>query len=63
MNEARRFFRYVIPGLLFFSELFLYLFFSANVQFVELLKEFQYFGKELAFPVTLFLVSGGVGFF
>lgn len=59
MEEARRFLRYVIPGLLFFIEISLYLFFSAHAQFSSFLREY---GKDLAFPVTVFLASGGVGF-
>jgi hypothetical protein len=59
MEEARRFFRYVIPGLLFFIEISLYLFFSACTQFSQFLREY---GKDLSFPVTVFLASGGVGF-
>jgi len=59
MEEARRFLRYVIPGLLFFIEISLYLFFSAHRQFISALKEL---GKDLAFPVSLFLASGGIGF-
>lgn len=59
MEEARRFLRYVIPGLLFFIEVSIYLFFSAHAKFISL---FRNFGKDLAFPVTIFLASGGVGF-
>ena len=59
MEETRRFLRYVIPGLLFFIEISLYLFFSAYRQFISALKEW---GKDLAFPVSLFLASGGIGF-
>ncbi|MFA4932785.1 MAG: hypothetical protein WC625_07770 [Caldisericia bacterium] len=59
MEEARRFFRYIIPGLLFFIEISLYLFFSANNQFIQFLREW---GKDISFSVTLFLTSGGMGF-
>ncbi|MBW2741707.1 MAG: hypothetical protein JRE64_23335 [Deltaproteobacteria bacterium] len=59
MEEARRFLRYVIPGLLLFIEVSIYLFFSAHAQFISSLRKW---GKDLAFPVTIFLASGGVGF-
>ena len=59
MEEARRFLRYVIPGLLFFIEVSIYLFFSAHAQFIFSIREW---GKDLAFPITIFLASGGMGF-
>ncbi len=60
MNETRRFLRYVIPGLLFFIELSLYLFMSNQDQFEKWIKEWS---GSITFPVTLFLVSGAIGFF
>ena len=60
MEEARRFLRYVIPGLIFFIEVSLYSIFSAQGEFIAVLKEW---GKNIAFPISIFLASGGVGFF
>jgi len=59
MEEARRFLRYVIPGLLLMIEVSLYLWLSSYQQFVQLIKEL---GEDIAFPISIFLASGGIGF-
>lgn len=59
MEEARRFLRYVIPGLVFIIEVSFYLFISDNKKFVDLIKEY---GKDIALPISVFLASGGIGF-
>jgi hypothetical protein len=59
MKEARRFLRYVLPGLVLLIEVCLYLWISSYHQFVQLIKEF---GKDVAFPVSVFFASGGIGY-
>jgi len=60
MEEARRFLRYVIPGLILMLEVSLYLLLSSYQPFVESIKGL---GEGIAFPLSAFLASGGVGFF
>jgi hypothetical protein len=59
MDEARRFMRYVIPGLVFALEVCLYLWLSDTEEFVQGLRQWS---NNLSVPLTLFLASGGVGF-
>jgi hypothetical protein len=59
MEEARRFLRYVIPGLVFLIEITLYLSLSVNGGFLKSLRDL---GKDLGFALLLFLASGGLGF-
>jgi len=65
MSEARRFLRYVIPGLVFLIEVALYLWLS-DYSLCETQKSFTNFiknqSKDIAFPITLFVASGGIGF-
>jgi len=61
MQDARRFLRYVIPGLVFVLEVSLYLFVSCRAEFVEFISswaEAWYAG----FPISVFVGSGGIGF-
>lgn len=68
MEEARRFFRYVVPGLVLIMELFLYLWVSIDLfptaneyGFYKFIKELLS-GGSVAIPLTIFLSSGGIGF-
>jgi hypothetical protein len=61
MDEARRFLRYVTPGLVFIIYLWLFLFLSNPEGFfkitVNVLK-----ATNVGLPVALFITSGGLGF-
>ena len=58
MNEVRQFIRYVIPGLLFFVELFLYILITDFSSAKEIWKFFSNYGGG----INLLLLSAGVGF-
>ncbi len=60
MEETKKFLRYVIPGLLFFIEISLYLTFSAQEDFFN---QFKKLNTSIEFPLTIFIASGGLGFF
>ncbi|HKZ56626.1 MAG TPA: hypothetical protein VJ024_02880 [Thermodesulfovibrionales bacterium] len=62
MNEVRQFLRYVIPGLGFFIEIFLYLFISAPEQFICTVKDNISQTAIIGSALTLFVGSGGVGY-
>jgi hypothetical protein len=59
MQEARRFLRYVIPGLTFIVEVFIYLLMSSS-KFRNAINRNQLRDFEVA--LTLFLASGAAGF-
>ncbi|MBI5375522.1 MAG: hypothetical protein HZA77_08810 [Candidatus Schekmanbacteria bacterium] len=59
MEDARRFLRYVLPGLVFLIEVFSYLLISASTEFVKFLKDIA---VNISFPISIFLASGGIGF-
>lgn len=61
MEEARRFLRYVLPGLLYLLETFILLLLSVdrNILF-PLIKEIP--TDNVAFPITVFIASGALGF-
>lgn len=63
MDDARRFFRYVIPGLTFIIELSLFFLLSNPEKFLhEIIKMFS--NRDLGFgaPFVLFIASGALGF-
>lgn len=63
MEEARRFLRYVIPGLVLIIEVSLYLWLLDHKQFLELIKELRKIPeKGIGLPISVFLASGGIGF-
>lgn len=59
MEETQRFLRYIIPGIVFIIEVSFYLLMSTYHRFTELIIEF---GKNIAFPISMVLASGGIGF-
>jgi len=59
MEDPKRFFRYVIPGLVLMIEVSLYLLFSTHRNFLNFLKAC---GGNSGFPISVFIVSGGIGF-
>lgn len=61
MNETRRFLRFVIPGLVFLIEFSTYFLFSAQDKFLTILKNKEWM-SGIAFPIAIFIVSGGIGF-
>lgn len=66
MDEARRFLRYVIPGLVLIIEVSLYSWvsidlFFADKKFFEELKNL-FLKNNIAAPISAFLASGGAGF-
>lgn len=64
MKETRRFLRYVIPGLVFIIEVSLYLCLFSCQGFVKSIKDIgNNLNVNIAFPVLVFLASGGIGFF
>lgn len=62
MNEVRRFLRYVLPGLGFFIEIFLYLLISAPEQVITNIKAYISFTTITGSALALFVGSGGVGY-
>lgn len=58
LNEAQRFFRYIIPGLISIVELLGYLLISGDLTFCELISRVQNAGTA----ITAFLGSGAIGF-
>lgn len=61
MEEARRFLRYVVPGLILIIEVSLYLGISAYEDFISIFKE-NVIDKDISVPLSVFLASGGIGF-
>jgi hypothetical protein len=59
MEDYKRFFRYVIPGLVFIIEVSVYLLLSAFEEFICLIKNNL---KDVAIPVSALLLSGGIGY-
>lgn len=63
MEEARRFLRYVIPGLVLIIEVSFYLWLIDHKQFIELIKELKEISENgIGLPISVFLASGGIGF-
>lgn len=62
MKEAQRFLRYVIPGLVFIIEVSIYLLISANQDFIDLIKKWRTEITSISFVISVFLASGGIGF-
>jgi len=58
MQEAQRFLRYVVPGLILFIELIIYLLLSGDVCLSQLIK----FGDNISLAISAFLASGAIGF-
>lgn len=58
MQEAQRFLRYVVPGLIFIIELLIYLLFAQDI----CLDQVIHVGGSISVPITAFLASGGLGF-
>jgi hypothetical protein len=58
MQEAQRFLRYVIPGLIFIIEPLLYLLIAQDICLAQMIQ----YGDHISVPISAFLVSGGVGF-
>ncbi len=58
MNNLESFFRYIIPGLIFFIELILLMIFSGDLSMNQL-KDII---KDFSIIITAFVVSGGIGF-
>ena len=59
MEDARRFLRYVIPGLVLILEVSLYLLLSSKREFIQFLKNY---GQNAGLPISTFIASGGIGF-
>jgi hypothetical protein len=63
MEDYKRFFRYVIPGLVFIIEVSVYLLLSAFEKFSYLIKDNLGNLKDgIGIAVTAFLLSGGIGY-
>jgi hypothetical protein len=63
MEDARRFLRYVIPGLLFLIETFIYLILSSKTPIDKIMEDFiKGSSNNLALPISIFILSGGIGF-
>ncbi len=63
MEDYKRFFRYVIPGLVFIIEVSVYLLLSAFDKFSYLIKDNLGNLKDgIGIAVTAFLLSGGIGY-
>lgn len=62
MDDARRFFRYIIPGLTFIIEISLYFALSDFCQFLSIMKQLMDKDHGLGVAATLFITSGGIGF-
>lgn len=60
METYRRFLRFVIPGLIFLIELSLYLVLSSYTEFLALINIPEH---NIAVPISVLLVSGGIGAF
>lgn len=60
MDEARRFLRYVLPGLAFILEIWLYLFIAGHDIAHKML---GFVSHGIAYPVLMFVVAGGIGYF
>ena len=58
MQEAQRFLRYVLPGLILFIELIMYLLLSGDVCFNQLIE----LGDNIWLAISAFLVTGAIGF-
>jgi hypothetical protein len=58
MGEIQRFFRYIIPGLIFVLEASLIFVLTGKIRFGQLIE----LGKDFGFVISALLVSGGVGF-
>lgn len=61
MDEARRFLRYIIPGLIFVLEVVLYLYLSQEVWLVPQMRKFLS-TDNIGVVIGLLLASGGIGF-
>lgn len=62
MEDYKRFFRYVIPGLIFMIEVSVYLLLSAFKEFSPLISNNLDNLKDIGIVVSVFLVSGGIGY-
>jgi hypothetical protein len=62
MDEARRFLRYVTPGLTFIIFLCFFLYLSNQEIFIKTAKEISK-EADIGLPVALLIASGGLGFF
>lgn len=63
MEDYKRFFRYVIPGLVFIIEVSVYLLLSEFEKFICLIKDNLGNLKDgIGIAVTAFLLSGGIGY-
>lgn len=63
MEDYKRFFRYVIPGLVFIIEVSVYLLLSEFEKFISLIKDNLGNLKDgIGIAVTAFLLSGGIGY-
>ena len=58
MQEAQRFLRYVVPGLIFFIEILIYLLLSGDICFSQLIEQVN----PIGIAISGFLASGGLGF-
>ncbi|MFX0200814.1 MAG: hypothetical protein ACFFCW_32235 [Candidatus Hodarchaeota archaeon] len=58
MQEAQRFFRYVVPGLTLFIEAGIYFLLSGDICFSQLIK----LGNNIAVAISALLASGAIGF-
>jgi hypothetical protein len=58
MQEAQRFFRYVVPGLTLFIEAGIYLLLSGDICFSQLIK----ISNNIAVAISALLASGAIGF-
>jgi len=58
LQEAERFLRYVVPGLIFFIELLIYLLISGDICFSQLIGKVN----PIGIAISGFLASGGLGF-
>jgi len=62
MEEFRRFFRYVIPGLVFIIEVLLYTYLSTEKYFIEFIKRIPEGNKIIELLLTVFFMSGAIGY-
>lgn len=63
MEDYKKFFRYVMPGLVFIIEVSVYLLLSAFAEFIYLIKDNLGNLKDgIGIAVTAFLLSGGIGY-